>query len=157
MLTENKWIQYGFPREKEDIKCIILHNTGNTFLSAKDLFDYLQNECKTSQGCHYLIDHEGVIQVMPNEWAVYNTGKGLDYGNQYGIAIEICDNLSDELYQEGQNKAIQLVKDLMGEYGIKDSEIYFHNDFAPRTYCPHILLDRYGTSTNFVYQEIKEV
>lgn len=157
MLTENKWIQYGNPREEEDIKCIVLHNSGNTFMSAQDIFDYLQNECRTSQGCTYVVDHEGIIQVMPDDWSVYNTGKGDDYGNRYGIAIEICDNLNDELYQQGQDLAVQLIKELMTTYNIPDTEIYFHNDFAPRTYCPHILLDRYGTSQNFVYQEIKEV
>ena len=157
MLSENKWIQYGLPRTVEDIKCIILHNTGNTFLSAQGLFDYLQNECKTSQGCSYVVDHKDIIQVMPDTWSVYNTGKGDDYGNRYGIAIEICENLNDELYQEGQDKAIGLIKSLMGRYNIPSTEIYFHNDFAPRTYCPHILLDRYGTSRNFVYQEIEEV
>ena len=156
MLTENKWIQYGFPRTEDDIKCIVLHNTGNTFMTAQDLFDYLQNECKTSQGCSYIVDHNGVIQVMPDDWGVYSTGKGYDYGNRFGIAIEICDNLNDELYQQGQDNAVTLIKELMERYNIADTEIFFHNDFSPRTYCPHILLDRYGTSQNFVYQEIKE-
>lgn len=154
MLTENKWIQYGVPRSVDDIKCIVLHNTGNTFLSAQELFDYLQNECKTSQGCSYIVDHNGVIQVMPDDWSVYNTGKGDDYGNKYGIAIEICDNLNNELYKQGQDLAVDLIKELMARYNISSEEIFFHNDFAPRTYCPHIILDNYGTSQNFVYQEI---
>lgn len=157
MLSENKWIQYGYPREEKDIKCIVIHNTGNTFMSGEELFNYLENDCKTSQGCSYIVDYKGVIQVMPDNWAVFNTGKGNDYGNQFGIAIEICDNLNDELYLEGQNKAVDLIKSLMGKYNIPSTEIFFHNDFSPRTYCPHILLDKYGTSQNFVYQEIMEV
>lgn len=157
MLPENKWVQYGFPRTEEDIKCIVIHNTGNIELSARQLYDYLENECRTSQGCSYIVDHEEVIQVMPDDWAVYNTGKGKDYGNCYGLAIEICDNLNDELYQLGQDNAVDLIKSLMARYNIPSSEVYFHIDFAPRTYCPHILLDRYGTSTNFVYQNLLDI
>lgn len=153
MLTENKWIQYGNPRNVSDIKCIVLHNTGNTAMSARDLFDYLQNECKTSQGCSYVVDHNEVIQVMPDDWSVYNTGKGEDFGNLYGIAIEVCDNLNDNLYQQGQDKAVLLIKDLIKKYPTIEG-VFFHNDFAPRVYCPHIMLDRYGTSENFVYQEL---
>lgn len=156
MLPGNKFSQYGFPRTEDDIKCIVIHNTGNTELSARQLFDYLANENRGSNGCSYLVDHEEVIQVMPDDWAVYNTGKAKDYGNRYGLAIEICDNLNDELYQQGQDRAVDLIKSLMVRYGIGENDVYFHIDFSPKTYCPHILLDRYGTSANFVYQEIKE-
>lgn len=157
MLTENKWPQYGSERTTADIRCIIIHNSESTFLSAQQLFDYYQNDCKTSNATHYLVDHKGIIQLMPDKWSVNNTGKEKDYGNLYGLAITICDNLSDELYYKGQNKAIDLIKELMAKYSIPYSEVYFHHDFSPRTYCPHILLDKYGTSTNFVYQEIREV
>ena len=156
MLPENKWLQYGLPREESDIDCIVIHNTGNTELSARQLFDYLANECKTSQGCSYLVDHEEVIQVVPDTWSVYNTGKGKDYAFRHGIAIEICDNLNDELYQQGQDRAVDLIKSLMQEYSIGYDMIFFHQDFNDKSYCPHIIIDRYGSSKNFVYQEIYE-
>jgi len=156
MLPENKYIQYGFPRTEEDIKCIVIHNTNNTELSARQLFDYLKDDCKTSQGTHYICDHTETIQVMPDDWAVYNTGKGKDFGCRYGIAIEICDNLNDDLYQQGEDRAISLIFDLQHRYHIPNEMVFFHQDFSPTTYCPHLILDRYGTSTNFVYQRLTE-
>lgn len=156
MLPESKWNQFGFPRTENDIKCIVIHNTGNTYQSAKQLAKWFEEECRTSQGCTYLVDHEEVIQLLPDEWAVYNTGKGKDYACQYGIAIEICDNLNDELYQEGEDRAVELIKDLMKRYNILTDDVFFHKDFNPTTYCPHIMLDRYGCSQSFVYQKLRE-
>lgn len=154
MLPENKWPQFGKPRTEEDITCIVIHNTGNVELSARQLFDWLKDECRTSQGCTYLVDHEEIIQVLPDTWCVYNTGKGEDYAFHHGIAIEICDNLNDDLYNMGQDKAIGLIWSLQKKYRISTDMIFFHNDFSPRAYCPHVILDKYGNSKNFVYQEI---
>lgn len=157
MIKENKFIQYGFPREQSDIQGITLHETGNINMSAQDLFNYLDNECKTSQGTHYICDDKEVIQVMPDDWGVYHTGKGRDWGNRYTIAIEICSSLNNESYQKAQDKAVELTKTLMGKYHIGSDMIFFHNDWDSKYYCPKTILDNYGTSRNFVYQEIEEV
>lgn len=154
MIKENKWSQYGFPRSQADIKGITVHETGNTDMNAQQLFDYLDNECKTSQGTHYIVDSEQTIQVMPDDWAVYHTGKGKDWGCRYTIAIEICSNLNDELYLLAQDRAVELIWSLQEQYQIPMDLIFFHNDFNQQTYCPKTALDRYGNSKNFVYQEI---
>lgn len=154
MIKENKWNQYGFPRSENDIKGITVHETGNTDMNAQQLFDYLDNDCRTSQGCHYICDNEQTIQVMPDTWAVYHTGKGKDWGCRYTIAIEICSSLKDEDYNEAQSRAISLIWSLQHQYHIPMDMIFFHNDFNDKTYCPKTALDRYGNSKNFVYQEI---
>ena len=156
MLPENKWLQYGLPREESDITCIVIHNTGNTELSARQLFEYLATENKTSQGVSYLIDNEEVIQVVPDTWSVYNTGKGKDYAFRHGLALEICDNLNDDLYQQGQDRAIVLIKELMARYNIGYDMVFFHYDFNSSVHCPNTIMNRYGSSKNFVYQEIYE-
>ena len=154
MLPENKWEQYGFPRTEADICGITLHETGNTELNAEQLFDYYSNECKTSDGIHYLCDDEQTIQVMPDDWAVYHTGKGKDWGCRYTISIAICSSLNDEKYNQAQARAIDLIWLLQDTYNIPDSLIFFHNDWNEKAYCPKTALDRYGSSKNFVYQEI---
>lgn len=154
MLTENKWTQYG--KDGLDVQGIILHNTGNTSMSASQLFDWLQYKSKKSAGTHFLVDHEGVIEVMPLTWRTWTTGKGNDWAFDHCIAIEICDNLNDELYRQGQDNAVRLIRQLMSQYDLKPTDIYFHNDFNERTYCPHILLDRYGSAISFYYSEIME-
>lgn len=154
MLPENKWEQYGFPRTENNIKGITIHETGNTEMNAQELFDYLKDECKTSQGCHYICDSEQTIQVMPDDWAVYHTGKGKDWGCRFTIAIEIVSSLNDDVYNQAQSRAISLIWSLQHQYSIPNELIFFHKDFNDKNYCPKTALDRYGSSKNFVYQEI---
>lgn len=154
MLTEDKWEQYG--ADGLDVQGIILHNTGNDKMSAQDLFDYMQNDCKLSTGTHYFVDHNGVIEVLPLTWKTWTTGKGNDWAFDHCIAIEICDNLNDELYQQGQDNAVALIRQLMETYSLGMYDIYFHNDFNKRVYCPHIIMDRYGSALNFYLSEIME-
>ena len=96
MLDKNKWSQFG--KERLEPTCITIHNTGNYDMTARELFDYLNNECLTSQGCHFLVDDKEIIEVMPLNWKTYHTGKGEDYAFNKSIAIEICSNLDDKLY-----------------------------------------------------------
>lgn len=152
MLDENKWVQYG--ADGLNVQGIVLHNTGNTDMSAQDLFNYLNNECVTSQCTHFFVDHENTIEVMPLSWKTWSTGKGNDWAFHHCIAIEICDNLNDELYKQGQDNAVVLIKRLMEEYNLTTNDIYFHNDFNNKFYCPHILLDRYGSAKRFCIEEL---
>jgi len=153
MLDRNKWAQYGFERADADIQGICFHETGNTEMNAQDLFNYLNEESKTSNGCHYLCDANETIQVMPLDWAVYHTGKGLDWGNKHTVAIEICSSLSDDDYNSAQARAIALAKDIMQEYGITDDFVFFHNTFDDRMYCPKTILDRYSNVKRFIMEE----
>jgi len=150
MIDRNKYNQYGFERQLSDVRGITLHCTNNYEMSARDVFNWLNEENKNSNGCHYLVDNEEIIEVMPHDWAVYHTGKGLDYGNQFTIAIEICSNLDNEKYLLGQAKAIELIKELMEEYNLTTNELYFHNDFYKQYYCPATILDLYGNKKNFI-------
>lgn len=148
MLDKNKWSQFG--KEGLEPTCITIHNTGNYDMTARELFDYLNNECLTSQGCHFLVDDKEIIEVMPLNWKTYHTGKGEDYAFNNSIAIEICSNLDDELYLKGQENAIRLIKNYMDKFDIPKDEIYFHIDFNPTTYCPCNILDLYKTKENFL-------
>lgn len=150
MLDNKKWLQYG--EQGLTPKAICFHNTSNELMSAKELFDYLNGECKTSQGCHYLIDHNEVVEVMPLDWRVYHTGKGKDWAFKNCIAIEICSNLDNNLYIQGQNKAIALAKKLMKKYNLTTNDIYFHSEFADY-YCPKNILDLYGSKKEFIRKE----
>lgn len=154
MLSENKWAQYG--KDGLEVEGIILHNTGNVNMSALQLLDYMENDCKYSTGTHYFVDHNGVVQVLPLTWRTWTTGKGNDWAFDHCIAIEICDNLNDELYKQGQDNAVVLIRELMSTYNLGMYDIYFHNDFNPRVYCPHIILDIYKSAQEFYLNEIME-
>lgn len=148
MLNKNKWKQYG--QEGLVVKCITIHNTNNYDMSAKELFEYLNKNNLTSQGCHYLIDYNDIIEVMPLTWKTWHTGKGNDYAFHNSIAIEICSNINDDLYLNGQDKAIALIKELMKKYNLTKDDLYFHKDFNDTTYCPSNILNLYGNKKNFI-------
>ncbi|MBQ0113742.1 MAG: N-acetylmuramoyl-L-alanine amidase [Bacteroidales bacterium] len=151
MLPETQWRQFGYPRPngEADIEGIVIHNTGS-LLTASELFNWLKDECKTSQGTTYIVDKDEIIQVVPDTFAVYSCGKGDDYSTKHLIAIEICDNINNEDYLLGQDRAIELIKSLMEKYNIPRSQIFFHLDFDNKTRCPHTILDLYGTKKNFL-------
>lgn len=142
MLPKSKWAQYG--HEGNNKKGIIVHNTNNQQMSAEELEKWLRNDCRTSQGCHFIVDHKEVRKVMPLSWSVYNVGNALAFGNTDCIAVEICSNPSEKLYLSGQSKAIDLIKELMKKYDLTCKDIYFHRDFQPNINCPAQILKRYS-------------
>lgn len=152
MIKKEKYKQYGTLGLKPI--AITIHNTSSE-LSAKELFEYLNSKCDTSQGCHYIVDHTDVIQVMPLNYKVWHTGKGNDWAFNYSIAIEICSNVDNDKYIKGQNKAIKLIKKLQKEYGISNDMLFFHQDFNNHTYCPADILNKYGSKQNFIKKEIE--
>ena len=140
-MIENKE-QFGIPGL--EVKGITVHNTNNA-LSALENYAWVE-QTKTSQGCHYFVDEYNVVQVMPLDWCVYHTGMGIDWACKHTIAIEICrSQSSEELYLKAEKKAVGLIKSLMEQYNLTDKDIYFHQDFRQQTYCPHRILDKYGS------------
>lgn len=152
MIPETKRKQYGLPNA--EIKGIVIHNTNNQLWPARRLEKWLTEECKTSQGCHFLVDDKEIIQVMPLDWSCWNTGMGMDFGNLHCISIEICSSPSNKKYLTGQSKAIDLIEELMDRYNFTKSDIYFHRDFNPNVNCPAQILKLYGNKNNFL-KEIK--
>lgn len=148
MLTESKWKQFGLPNAT--IQGIVIHNTNNQLWSAERIEKWLNEECTSNQGVHFLVDHKEVRQVMPLDWSVWNTGMGRDFGNLHCIAIEICSNPSEKLYMQGQARAIALIKRLMKEYGLTEKDIYYHRDFQPNINCPAQILKLYRTKAEFL-------
>lgn len=148
MIPQSKWLQYGLPNA--EIKGIVIHNTNNQLWSAKRLEKWLSEENRGSNGCHFLVDHKEVIQILPLTWSSWNTGMGYDFGNLHCIAIEICSNPSNTLYLKGQERAIDLIKSLMKEFNLGLDDIYFHRDFQPNINCPAQILKLYGTKQNFL-------
>lgn len=155
MIDENKYEQYGFPRELTDILGITIHETSNYNMNAQELFDFINTENKTNQGTHYLIDDVETIEVMPHDYGVYHTGKALDWGNKYTIALELCSNLNEDKFKATIDNAVVLIKKLMRDYAIQKDSIFFHIDFDSKVHCPNQLINKYGSSKRFVIEEIE--
>ena len=148
MLSKKKWKQYGLPNSK--INGIVIHNTNNQYMSAEQLENWLENDNRSSSGCHFLVDYKEVRKVMPINWSVWNTGMGMTFGNLDCIAIEICSNPNNELYIQGEQRAIELIKELMKKYKLTTKDIYFHRDFQTNINCPAQILKLYGNKKNFI-------
>ena len=148
MIPESKWKQYGLPNA--EIKGIVIHNTNNQQWSARRLEKWLTEENRTSAGCHFLVDKDEVIQVMPLDWSVWNTGMMMDFGNLHCISIEVVSHPSEKQYEQAEQKAIELIRKLMKEFDLTEKDIYFHRDFNPNVNCPAQILRRYGSKQNFL-------
>lgn len=152
MIDKKKYNQYG--EIGLEPKAITIHNTG-TRKSAKELLEIMKNGT-SSKGCHFLVDKDDIIEVMPINYRVYHTGKGRDWAFNNSIAIEICSQVDSNEYLKGQAKAISLIKKLMRKYNLSTDDIYFHNDFA-NVYCPCDILNIYGNKRNFLRKEFENV
>ena len=151
MLPESKWKQFGRPNMIP--KGIVIHNT-NINRSAKEC-EQMMSEATDSKGTHFFVGDE-VIQMMPLSWSVWNTGKGLDFGNLNCIAIEICSNLNSDMYLQNERNAVELIKKLMKEYGLTTDDLYFHRDFNKDVNCPADILRIYKTKQEFIRRHFYE-
>lgn len=131
-----------------DVKGITIHNTGNG-LSAYQNYQYMENS-SGSNGTHFLVDENEVIQCMPLDWCVFHTGMGYDWACKHTIAIEICRSTDSELYDRAEQRAIKLIKELMSQYGLDKNDLFFHQDFRTKTYCPHRILDTYKNKKTWI-------
>lgn len=139
--------QFGIPGLV--VRGITVHNTGNAW-SAQENYDYME-KTDTSAGTHFFVDEKEVIQALPLNWCVYHTGMGIDWACRNTIAIEICRSRSDkQIYQAAEERAINLIQSLLDEYHLTNKDIYFHNDFNRKTYCPHRILTEWGTKKNWI-------
>lgn len=137
-----------------EVKGITIHNSDNR-LSARKIYQYLYYNDKLNV-CHFLVDENEVLITTDLTENAWHTGKGEDFGNQYTIAIEICRSQSNYgLYLKAQRKAVRLIKKLMKEYQLTASDIYFHKDFDNKAYCPHRILDVYGSKKAFIERELR--
>ena len=133
-------------------KGIVIHNT-NTSLSAEQTAEEMK-KTDSSRGFHFVVDASQTIQMMPLDWSCFNTGMGMDFGNTSCISIEICSHPSEKKYLQGQDRAIELIRELMAKYHLTEKDIYFHRDFNPSVNCPAQILRIYGTKQNFL-QKLK--
>ena len=144
-MIENKeqFGEYGI-----EVKGITIHNTGNS-KSAKENYEWM-TKTKRTNATHFFVDEVETIQAMPLDWHVWHTGKGRDFGNMKTISIEICRSQSSlNTYLKAQSRAFLLIQELMRTYELGFNDIYFHIDFDPHFYCPHKILDLYGSKHRF--------
>lgn len=154
MIDNNKLEQYGIEREEGGILGITIHEFDDSTKTAQDVLQYLNEESRSNEAYHFVVDANDVIQLMPLDYAVYHTGKMMDWGDEHTVAIAICNNDDETEFMAGVQNAIDLINDLIDEYSLSYRDIFFHIDFNSKVHCPFHLLDMYGSSAYFAYNTI---
>lgn len=139
MKINKKQIAYNRSIRTQEIKYIVVHDTGNPGkgANAEAHFTYWNGGNRQSSA-DFVVDKDQVLQI--NDYFKYYTWHCGDGSGKYGISnansigIEICIN-SDGNYDIAWNKTVELTKYLMNELGLPVNRVVRHYD-ASRKNCP---------------------
>ncbi len=134
-----KQIAYNISIRKQEIKYIVIHDTGNKKKGADAMahFNYFNGGNRNSSA-DFFVDDKCVTQANDYKkfytWAV-GDGKGkYSITNPNSVSIEICIN-EDSNYNKAYLKSVELTKVLMAELNIPPERVVRHYD-ASRKNCP---------------------
>ena len=134
--------KYNFSsRNKQKIKYLVIHDTGNAN-SGADAFAHSRyfGSGNKNASAHYFVDSKEIVQIIEDSSASWHCGDGYGkYGitNQNSIGIELCINKDGCLCKTLDN-ALPLIRDLAKKYNIPKDNIVRHYD-ASRKICPRSL------------------
>lgn len=139
MRINKKQIAYNRSIRTQEIKYIVIHDTGNPGkgANAESHFKYWNGGNRQSSA-DFVVDKDQVLQI--NDYFKYYTWHCGDGSGKYGISnansigIEICIN-SDGDYNVAWDKTVELTRYLMSELGIPANRVVRHYD-ASRKNCP---------------------
>ena len=121
---------------KMDPVFITIHES-NSPKSAVDFAADLSDP-RFPESCHYCVDEENVVQLLPDNVTGHHAGDGsYGPGNSYSIGIEVCRNESKypERYEQAKENAAELVAVLMERYSIPLENVVQHNHWDESD-CP---------------------
>jgi len=139
-LTNNITI---FPRTPDDIKYIVLHDTGNTDCgsNAAANFDFFQTVRAEGSSADFIVDSAGAIKINNCEESyTWHCGDGHGvYGisNKNSVGIEMCIN-SDGNYTQMLGNTVNLIKELKQKF--PKATLVRHYD-ASKKICPRTMYD----------------
>ena len=139
-------VKYGHNNarlNKEDVKYIVLHGTGNVNVDAKSHIDWLNNDNATGQNStHFYVDPTGIYQALNTNIVSWNAK---EYNNK-SVSIEICtyDNATKQL-QAIQNAKI--IVDIL-KRKFPNAEVVTHKQVSDwNKPCPSFIYDNNAVMT----------
>ena len=146
---------------KYSIKCpysmtpqfIVVHNTAND-ASAENEINYMKNN-NNEVSFHIAVDDKEAVQGIEFNRNAWHAGDGVNgNGNRNGIAIEICYSKSGgDRFNKAEQNAIELIADLLKEYGWGTDKVKKHNDFC-NTSCPHRTKEHWAEFINAINSKL---
>lgn len=130
----------NFSKGNSGRKYIVIHYTGNNTDTAAGNANYFSSVNRQASA-HYFVDEKDVYEVVsPDDtaWAVgVNYGRNNLFGtctNRNSISIEMC-STGGKIGTNTFAHTVELVKYLMGKYGIPASHVVRHYDVCTKR-CP---------------------
>lgn len=135
---------YGGTRGMGIVDWIVIHYTSNLGDTAKNNADYFARE-KVGASAHYFVDEHEVWASVPIYRIAWHCGaktyKHPLCRNTNSIGVEICMNAKDGSIRPGSiDHGAQLVRTLMGRYGIPPGHVLRHYDVTGK-HCPGPMVD----------------
>ena len=140
--TTNKRQFSELKRTLDDIKFIVIHDTGNSSKGADAMahYRYLQSAQRLGSA-HYYVDDTSIVQTIGDSRIAWSVGDNQGYGiflngcnNSNSISIEMCVNLDANLDYTYKN-VLELTKNLMKKFNIPANRVCRHYDVS-RKMCP---------------------
>lgn len=136
---------YGGTRGMGIVDWIVIHYTSNLGDTAKNNADYFAREA-VKASAHYFVDEHEVWASVPIYRTAWHCGaqayKHPLCRNTNSIGVEICMNAKDGSVRQGSiDRAAQLVRTLMGRYGIPPGHVLRHYDVTGK-HCPGPMVDK---------------
>lgn len=141
---------YGNTRDKNTVKAIVIHNTGNKGDTAKNNALYFRNTNTRLAGAHLFIDRSGEIyKSVPYGKTAYSVGGAKwhndggqyygVYGNSNTVSIELCD-IVDKYPSKEQIAALKKAIKNVRKKCPNAKKVIRHYDVNGKT-CPLYFVD----------------
>ncbi|MDY3119218.1 MAG: peptidoglycan recognition family protein, partial [Peptoniphilus sp.] len=140
-ITNSK--QMGKRRKAEDIRFLVIHDTGNESRGADAMAHYRYLQGATRPGsAHYYVDDKEIIQTIGDSrvaWAVGDTWARKhrtrsDVNNANSLSVELCIN-RDGNKPAAYKNLVELTKNLMARWHISADHVVRHFDASGKP-CP---------------------
>lgn len=138
MIIDKRPIAYNYSKRRDNIKYIVIHDTGNKRKGAGAIAHYKYfNGGNRNASAHYFVDDSNILETVEVSLASWHCGDGKGrkgVTNQNSIGIEICVN-EDSDFNMAMLQAIELTRFLKDTYRIEKKNIIRHYDASGKI-CP---------------------
>ena len=95
---------------------------------------------------HYYCDDVCAWQNLPDDWGGWHAADGDGDGNRRTIAIEcIMRNSTDAQSLKSEDNCAKLTAYLIKKYGLTIKDVYTHNHWYSKKYCPAYILPHWNS------------
>lgn len=150
LLTKHNPNGIAMPQYKiTDLIGITVHNTERIVVSGTTMAEqYTRATVNGNMGdvrVHFYVDDTCAWQNLPLDLSGWHAADGDGDGNRKTIAIEcIMNGSGDARDKKAEENCARLVAGLLMKFSLKDWQIYSHNHWYSRKYCPAYILPHWN-------------